>query len=162
MGTQSSFSDAVQGGFNGHGRPRVSALIRLPRLGVMSNISFILDTGADITMISHRDALEMGVKPKMLKKPSLVTGVGGELRLFAEQAQAAFESGNGKIYVYNQKLHISDKTGPSQSLLGRDIIDRWKILYHPGEGVLQAVELDADKILNGSPTAISLSVPGRN
>ena len=149
MGVPSSSSDHVQGGFNGHGRPRIKALVRFPRFDVISNISFLLDTGADATLISHHDAVAMGIKTKLLRRPTLVTGVGGELKLFPEQAQATFEAANGKLYIYNQKLNIAAPNGPNQSLLGRDIIDRWKILYDPMKSSLLIMELDADKTVDG-------------
>ena len=159
MELPSSFSDGVQGWFDEHGRPRIRALVKLPRLNAYGNIRFVVDTGADVTMISYHDADLLGIKPNQLRRPTDTHGIGGSIRCFKERSFLHFEEAAGKIHAYRVEAQIAspDQT-PPVSLLGRDVMRRWVLLHHQLAGIVQAVVLEADKTVSPAPTAAVASL----
>ncbi len=102
----------------------------------MKQVVFLVDTGADSTTLMPRDALYIGVDYRLLGRQSEVTGLGGTVSCFQEPAYIAFNSGRRWDY-YQINLDIAPFSLDAlklQSVLGRDIIDRWRVLYSPSEG----------------------------
>jgi hypothetical protein len=75
-------------------------------------------------------------------------GIGGEVHNFIEEAVLVFSETGKALYIYNLQLDIApdDPLTPDDmpSLLGRDIIDRWRTFYNPGRNRLTFGVLSAD------------------
>ena len=113
------------------GRPYIEARVFLPRLKVRGNLSFILDTGADQSLLMPLDGQRFGIEWDKLDKSGKSTGIGGHLEHFIEPAVVVFASAE-TLYIYLIEIGISPPSHEIMkipSLLGRDIIDQWRITY---------------------------------
>jgi len=122
----------------------------LPSQNLATNVSFLMDTGADQTVLMPADATKMGLSFAELKNGSVSLGVGGYAKDFIEPANVIFLGSSGKLYIYQIQLRISESAPAIMdvpSLLGRNIIDSWRIRYSPTEKVLECDALSADHIV---------------
>ena len=92
---------------NTTGRPYIEARLAIPRLQVAGDISFIVDTGADKTVLMPLDASRLGVDYQKLDASVDSVGIGGYSKNYIEIAVLAFLEPNVKLYVYMQQIHIS-------------------------------------------------------
>lgn len=115
------------------GRPYIQGTISIPRLNVLRRLSLLLDTGADGTTLMPMDARALGIDFGALCRRIQSGGVGGAATTYREPAYLAFESEDGRtVYGYRVDLSIiapSEDISNIPSLLGRDIINRWRITY---------------------------------
>ena len=111
-----------------------------------SKVDRLLDTGADVTCIHDRDAGRMEIPFDQLKNSDSGTRVvGGKSEYYLEPALLTFIDDN-LVRAYNLQLRIAKPpqneegtveeppvtTGDGlPSLLGRDIIRNWFIVYDP-------------------------------
>jgi len=132
------------------GRPYISARVFIPRLGLAGNVSFIFDTGADSSVLMPADALTLGVDYSQLSNPFESFGIGGSAPTYVERARVAFADVNEHLlYGYDIELlvhHPTDDAMRMPSLLGRNIIDRWRVTYDKSvpELVAEVVSSDAE------------------
>ncbi len=94
------------------------------------------------------DARVLGIDYSRLAERTTALGVGGPTNDYMEPALAVFAD-EQRIYVYEIQLTIAEArphlmTVPS--LLGRNVLDRWSILYRPADGLLEFEVLSADAI----------------
>ena len=119
------------------GRPYLEARIVFPGLGVAGHISFLVDTGADRTIIHPIDGARIGVDYGKLVWSASAVGVGGRtVKQAPERALVVFSQPDKALYVYELDVLIvpQDNVATSMripSLLGRDILDRWEMRYAP-------------------------------
>jgi predicted aspartyl protease len=114
--------------------PYLEALVILPNLGIRSGVSFLVDTGADETVLMPADAVKMGVNYKKLQKAQSLVGIGGRCDSFKDRAVIVlFDHRRNLIFGYDIEIKIVDykaaitKLGFCPSLLGRDILKRLKM-----------------------------------
>lgn len=113
------------------GRPRVRVTVRLPSLGEETIIDFVLDTGADRTLIHGRDRSRFAGEPVRtgsgLAARARVSGISGAPAPYAvEDAEYVFEEDDGALWSLASDVHIAlDVAAPGvPSLLGRDVLDQ--------------------------------------
>lgn len=146
----------IKGRFEaGTGRPYVEAAILIPRLLVSGNVSFLIDTGADVTTLHPVDVARLGMAYSDLDPPtSSSIGVGGRARASVEPALLSFLDGR-RLATFRAILSIPASTQHNQkvtSLLGRDVLNRLRITYDgPAEKALMRV-IDADGFHAGLTT----------
>lgn len=130
------------------GRPYVSARVFIPRLELAGNVSFIFDTGADSSVLMPADASTLGVDYDLLSNPFQSFGIGGSAPTYKERARLAFADDNGRtLYGYDIQLLIHHPTADAMrvpSLLGRNIIDRWRVIYDKSVSELVADVVSSD------------------
>ena len=122
-----------------------------PRLGLRSDLSFLVDTGADQTMIHPLDGTRMGIDYPALTDVAESIGVGGISRNFIEPAVAVFAEPRRNLYVYNIQVAVcppSPDIMDLPSLLGRDILDNWRMTYSPQQRRLVFKVLVADATID--------------
>lgn len=128
------------------GRPYMEGHVLLPRLRWSGNVSFIFDTGADTSLLMPLDAQRMGINYALLENEVSTLGIGGASENFVESAYLAFV-GDEALYGYEIELHIckpADELMTVPSLLGRDIIDRWRVTYDKSASELLAEVITSD------------------
>ena len=77
--------------FDINGRPRIRAMVSIPRFDVRQLVSFLLDTGANYTCLNSADRSNLGMSVGELRDVERVLGVGGGVG-YARQAEIAFPS----------------------------------------------------------------------
>ncbi len=120
---------------NTTGRPYVNGRLLLPRLNLSTNLSFLVDTGADASTLMPAEGHTIGINYQALINPTVVGGMGGNASCFRETAVLAFDEPNRNlirsysITMMIPQVHQALMRMPS--IVGRDILDRWSINYDP-------------------------------
>ena len=121
------------------GRPYMEGRLLLPRLRLRADVSFVVDTGADRSVLMPLDAQRIGVDFSRLSGEVESVGIGGLVRNYTEQAVLVFNEPSRRLVGYFINLEITSP-GPDiedvPSLLGRDVLDRWRMNYDPGNSRL--------------------------
>jgi len=135
---------------NTSGRPYLEGRLILPRLRVQGDISFIVDTGADNTVLMPLDGIRLGVDYSKLSGGTAIVGVGGYAHMFQESGAAIFLERSNMLHIYFIEVRIASHTpeiADIPSLLGRDVLDRWRMHYNPASGTLSFKVNSADQTL---------------
>ena len=146
----------ILGEFGPNGQPFIEVYLTLPRFGITRNLTFLVDTGAYATCIHPRDGTLTAIPFDQLENPVTSNGVGGPATYFRERAILEFVDGEAReIRSYEIDILIAKPPPDSghgsnrlPSLLGRDIIDRWRMVYDRTESVLEFTVRSADGILD--------------
>ena len=120
--------------------------VLLPRLRKWGNVSFIFDTGADTSLLMPLDGQRMEIDYGAFKNEETSLGIGGVSENYIESAYLAFV-GDEALYGYEIGLRIckpSEELMTIPSLLGRDIIDQWRVTYDKSAVELLAKVLSCD------------------
>ena len=127
------------------GRPYVVAGIMLPRLNLAGEVRFMMDTSSDLSLLSPSDALRLGC-PQDGASISKVIGWEGRMEVRLEQALMAFDDISFKFYGINLGVVATEPVPCSRmpSILGRDLMSRWRIVMEPREEVLEIALKDVD------------------
>ena len=129
------------------GRPYIEGRLILPRLKIRGDISFCVDTGADRSLLHPGDGERIGIDYTKLSGATESVGVGGICRNFVEPALLVFSEPKRFLYVYMIPLAISPASPDIMdlpSLLGRDILDQWRMIYDPAKKRLTFHVVSAD------------------
>lgn len=121
-------------------QPLVTGTVRLPRLHIEKDVLFLIDTGAAESMIHPGDAEFLGIDYNILKCKRLVSGIGGDAPAFQEHAHLLFQdTATSEWYDYHIQLLIAEPSphNPNYpSLLGRNILQHWTMLYDPANNAV--------------------------
>src|SRR5579862_488963 len=131
------------------GIPYLTARLLLPRLYLVYQVTFLVDTGTDSTVVMPRDAYTMGIDYSHLRGDIASIGVGGVVHSFAEPATLVFTEPGIAEYSYRLNIRFMEDNVISRqlpSLLGRDVLNRWGIFYDPDVDVLEVTVRSADSI----------------
>lgn len=117
-------------GIGGRLRPFMIGGISIPSQNVSGEVNFLVDTGADSTLLVPPDALRLNLDVARLPEGPPVTGVGGLTRTVYTEAAIAF----GHL-AYQLPLRILAPVDDEQarslrripSLLGRDILSHFAV-----------------------------------
>ncbi len=145
----------ILGEFGPTGQPFVEGYLTLPRFGIARNIVFLVDTGAYATCIHPRDGTPAAVPFERLENPVTSNGVGGPATYFSERAVLEFVDGEAReirscevdVLIAKPAADPMHSINRLPSLLDRDIIDRWRMVYDRAEGVLEFTVKSADDVL---------------
>ncbi|HLQ92510.1 MAG TPA: hypothetical protein VK148_21010 [Xanthobacteraceae bacterium] len=108
------------------GAPIVEGHVAFPRLDRRGGVFFLVDTGADGTVIMPGDCDKLEIDTGTLVNPTTSRGIGGTSGGFIERVVRSFSDEQYR-YVYVLKIEISAPTSFNQgfpSLLGRDVLNR--------------------------------------
>lgn len=130
------------------GRPYVGGRLLLPRIRASANLSFLIDTGADRSTLMPADAIKMGIDHKKLINPTVVGGMGGDAVCFQETAVLAFDEPNRNLIRYYFIKIMIPEVHPDlirmPSIIGRDILDQWRMSYDPSRNSVSFTVRSAD------------------
>ena len=133
-----------------HESPFIESRVSFPRLGVSASVFFLVDTGADFSLLMPDDATNLGIDFAQLPPSTdMVGGVGSGVRIFREESVLRFAD-TRNFYVYRIELAITEPSEHAEalpSLLGRDILNRWLMRYEAPRNVLEAEVDSADLVL---------------
>ena len=118
------------------GRPKLYGHLWITRLGIGRTIPFLVDTGADRTTLMPNDAVLLGLDFSLLKETQDTYGVGGSAECYVERAIVIFDDQDKGWIAYQILVGIikpeSNYNAASlPSLLGRDILNYWRMNYDP-------------------------------
>src|SRR5437773_1016265 len=91
---------------DGSDAPFIDGRILFPRLGRRGPVSFLVDTGADGTIILPTDGEKLGIDSGILINPTTSKGIGGTAVGFTERVVLSFSDGR-YTYAYVLKIAIS-------------------------------------------------------
>ena len=135
-------------GFFSLTEPYVEAHIEIPALGCSGSIQFLLDTGADLTAIMPRDGRSLGIDYRRITKwKHRIFGVSGSIKATKRRARIRFTEDNGTTREYSLLVDILPNVRRLKdvpSVLGQDILSRWRTVHSPSERQLHATVLEAD------------------
>lgn len=135
----------IAGAFDRLGRPRISGWVIIQRLQITHPVTFILDTGADVTSIGISDTRAARIPLQLLQETREMHGIGGTLRYFVEPSRLVFyDYPLWRYYDIDLLIDGTLGSGISDSLLGRDIIDNWFVQYDPRLARLECAVRQAD------------------
>ena len=123
----------------------------IPQFNIDARISFLVDTGADSSLIAPADAKQMGIDHTKLGTPFESLGMGGIALSHTVRGSFAFTDPGRFVYIYH--LDTLDIAVPDPeieempSLLGREILDRWRMIYDPSRDNLSFIVRSADLVL---------------
>src|SRR5215467_11358638 len=100
----------LQGRFgSASGAPYIEAHVSFPRLGLRGFVSFLVDTGADGTVLMPSDGKKLGVDFTTLINPTTSQGIGGSSQGFSEEVVLSV-SDQRYIYMYLLDVEIPAST----------------------------------------------------
>jgi predicted aspartyl protease len=123
----------------------MAAHVFVPSQNVYGPVSFLVDTGADATVLMPVDIQRLGIDYGRLGMTTRSTGIGGESEDFVESAVVVFA--DEMLHLYNINLTIM-KDRPelieAPSLLGRDVINRWRMVLDHASDLFTAEIISSD------------------
>ena len=135
---------------NTSGAPYLEALVILPRLKIKSGISFMVDTGADMTVLMPADAVKMGINYGRLQPGEPLTGIGGDCKSFSEKAVLVLSDQDRRIvFAFDIDMQIADKRAAitNPSLLGRNVLNRLRLRYDASKLEIRFGLISADLVI---------------
>lgn len=121
--------------------------VYFPRLQVSGSVSFLVDTGADSSALHTGDVRRLQIDVSKLKNPTKLNGIGGTAVYYQEDVLLVFVEPKLAVHAYRLVLevaHPTQRTLRLPSILGRDVIDRWRMTYDPSTANLSFDVLSAD------------------
>lgn len=132
----------LEGRFGGaFAAPYIQANVSLPRLGLRGFLWFLIDTGADVTVLMPTDSLRIGVNFGLLTNLTVSQGIGGMARGYRETAALSF-SDRRYTYSYVLKMELAAPLAHNTqlpSLLGRDILAQWRVIVDRPENEIRCL-----------------------
>ena len=129
------------------GRPYIEGRLILPNLNIRGDISFLVDTGSDQCLLLPADVVRMRIDYGQLTGDEESVGTGGTSHNFVESAIVVFSEPGRFLHVYFIDLLIAPYDPDIidlPSLLGRNILDRWRMIYNPLRKRLVFTVISAD------------------
>lgn len=134
---------------NTSGRPYIEGRLSLPRFEAAVDVSFLIDTGADRTVLMPLDGNRISLDYSLLVNKQRCTGFGGSAIGFLERGVIAFSDGIA-IFMYEVWLLIvKPKRGlmKTPSVLCRDVLNRLIINYDFPNAKIEMQNDNADYII---------------
>ncbi len=116
------------------GRPYIEGRLILPNLNIRGDISFLVDTGSDVSRLHPNDGIRLNIDYGQLGGDAESVGTSGVSHDFIESAVVVFSEPKRFLYAYNITLRIAPidpEIMDLPSILGRDILDQWQMTYNP-------------------------------
>jgi predicted aspartyl protease len=134
------------------GRPFIEAHVHLVRPGIRFNLSFLVDTGADRTLITPMEGARMGLDYSKLRPGRTLEGLGGSVKGYEEPAILTFEESRKRLVSYTFEIGIAEPRRIRRSqhpedvvvLLGRDVLQNFAMSYNQRREHLSLKVLAAD------------------
>ena len=131
-------------GYFGEGRPYIGARLTIPTLECDRHIAFVFDTGADSTILMPREGTRLQINYERLRFDGTASGMGGVVNHSVVDASISFWS---HLVAYSYRINLvvcppEENLMAIPSLLGRDVIDKWRVIYDRPNSVLSAEDVN--------------------
>lgn len=120
-------------------RPYIFAKLYFPDLDLEQSIELLVDSGADATTISAKDALRIGLDYADFDNFTWATGIGGRIKAFPVKAILKMDSYVKETQVDILAFWVGDEPSEESlrrellelpSLLGRDVLEEFALVLH--------------------------------
>ncbi|HLB23398.1 MAG TPA: hypothetical protein VJP07_04840 [Dehalococcoidia bacterium] len=116
--------------------PFLEGLLWLPEFDADRRIIFLVDSGADLTVLNPRDSSDL-LRPDdwgvlRLREPRIVGGAGQWARHYPAQAVLQLVDEAGSLEQVQFTIHVGEpdpRTSEMESLLGRDVLGLFKVTF---------------------------------
>ena len=129
----------IAGRFTDDGLPIIECTVFLPRFGLRGQVTFLVDTGSDTTILHPDAAADLGCPFDRLINPTEFISAGGTLLYYTEPARLAFNDVDGGTAEFVIDLSVAKPdpvTDGLDSLLGRDLLNQVRMEYDFRRGSL--------------------------
>lgn len=117
------------------GLPSLPGRLIVPGMNFFGDLRFLVDTGAETSLLAPGDGENFFGDYSRLGRRGMSQGTAGTIDTFVERAHFAFTHVDGMSkFVYEVDIRILSPTpglAGLPSLIGRDILDRWRMVYDP-------------------------------
>lgn len=129
----------IEGYTHRDGTPFVDILLEIPELGIGRKVSFLIDTGSPVTILSERDARKLKIDyGRLTSSDGNIMGLGGFSETYVLKGVTLhFFTSKKSLPVslddlYVSKSIISDRDIINQipSLLGRDVLREFTLVFN--------------------------------
>lgn len=122
----------IAGRFTDDGLPVIECNVFLPRFGLIGQVTFLVDTGSDTTILHPDAAADLDCPFDLLDNPAEFISAGGVLLYYMEPAVLSFNDSDGSAREFEIDVSIA-KPDPTtdglDSLLGRDLLNQMRMDY---------------------------------
>jgi hypothetical protein len=111
-------------------------------LGLSGHVRFLVDTGADFTLIHPTSMTILGVQPKKHFRDAGLNeshGIGGRTKLYLEPCNLTFAHQNGTMDQIALTLRFASPTRVNAhypSLLGRDVLSYYRLTFEQASNLV--------------------------
>ena len=121
------------------GLPVIECNVFLPRFGLIGQVTFLVDTGSDTTILHSDAAADLDCPFDLLDNPVEFISAGGTLLYYMEPAMLSFIDSDGGTWEFEIDISIAKPdpvTNDLASLLGRDLLNQMRMDYDFGRNHL--------------------------
>lgn len=114
--------------------PYIRTFVELLPFGALDEVVFLVDTGADMTVINPQDGLRL-VPPEAwsrLTSPLRLGGAGARMDHLPIEAQISFTHDNGRVEAITTTVYVATAGAANirlESLLGRDVLTNFVMSF---------------------------------
>ncbi|MDE2785218.1 MAG: aspartyl protease family protein [Chloroflexota bacterium] len=129
----------IAGRFTNDGLPIIECTVSLPRFGLSGQVTFLVDTGSDTTILHPDAAGDLGCPFDLLDNPAEFISAGGALLYYIEPAVLSFNHVDGGTAEFVIDISVAKPdpvTDDLASLLGRDVLNQVRMEYDFPRGSL--------------------------
>ena len=128
----------IDGVVDEYGRPYIPVYVVIPSIGVADVIPFLVDTGADRTVMTSSDARDLGIRYDSLQSGKRAIGVGEtSTKEFREDIYLIFRTDSNPHQERLDGVDILLVKRVVPSLLGRDLLQKFRLTLTKGEVYLE-------------------------
>ncbi len=137
------------------GIPYVEGYLDLPGLNASGRVTFLVDTGADTTLLLPSGLDLLGINYANLPgRPDQSASIGGVVPAKKVPAVISFTGDRQNLYVYRMDISVLEPRAELNewpSLLGIDLLRNWRMRYSPSRYSLSFSVDTADHIYERPP-----------
>ena len=122
----------ITGQFTDDGLPIIECTVLLPRFGLSGQVTFLVDTGSDTTILHPDAAADLSCPFDLLDNPAEFISAGGVSLYYMERAVLSFNDVDGSTAEFEIDISIAKPdpiTDGLDSLLGRDLLNQVRMEY---------------------------------
>jgi predicted aspartyl protease len=132
-------------------RPMIEAHVSIPSINAGGFVQFLIDTGADCTTITPADGRRLRVEYSRLTREDHSMGYSGSTMDFVCDGTIVFAEIGVVEYEFDVELRLARPNPDTPellmlpSLLGRDVLNRWKLTFDPADRTITADVLSCSR-----------------
>ncbi len=129
----------IAGRFTDNGLPIIECTVFLPRFGLSGQVTLLVDTGSDTTILHPEAAADLGCPFDLLDNPAEFISAGGVLLYYTEPAVLSFNHVDGGMAEFEIDVSVAKPdpvTDSLASLLRRDLLNQVRMEYDFPRGSL--------------------------